>query len=392
MGRDIRASLRVGVPALLPAALLVNLLIQPFRAVRDAAQTDYVAYATGARLAAAGDCLYCDDRQRDAQSALLGFPVTEGFNRFVHPALDAVLIRPFASLDLRAGLALLEVALVICLVAAGVLLAGVLPETLPSRMRLATVISALASLPAAWSLALGQLDAVAVLAIAGGTVVAKRGRPALGGTILAVALVKPQLVWMVPLVLAISGRREAVVGFVLGGCAFAAGCFAVAGEGIRDWVTEIAVQERTTGFGAGLSGLVTHATSSTRIGVAVSLLVGAAGGAWTVARRRALRGDVVAAVGAGVVLSLLASPHMLQDDLLVAAVAVVALARRLPGLGLPAGIAISLAYAVDQALAPGFALAETLVLVGLLAGCLGAFDAILPARPFSLRQRDAVRA
>ena len=360
--------------AAVPIGLVVNLLAQPFRAVRDVAQTDYVAYATGARLAAQGGCLYCDDQQRAVQSDMLGFAVQPGFNRFVHPAIDALVLRPVALLAPRAGIAVVEAAVLFSLVAGAVLLWSLLPRTLPLRARTGVTALALASLPAAWSVALGQLDAVAFVALAGGTVLLLQRRPALAGAVMASALVKPQLVWLVPVALAITGNWRAVAGFAAGALSMAAGCLAVAGSGIRGWPAEIAVQESTTGFGAGVGGLITHVSGSTRLGVAAAVVVAAGGTAWLWARRRRLAGDVVAVVAAGTLLSLLASPHMLQDDLLVAAIGVAAVARRAPRLAIPAAAALSVAYAVDQVVVPGFALIECAVLVALLAVGSGEVD------------------
>lgn len=77
----------------------------------------------------------------------------------------------------------------------------------------------------------GQDTAVILAALAGGALMVARGHAVTAGLVLALALVKPQLAWLVPLVLLARAAWGALAGFVAGGGALFALSLLVLGPG-----------------------------------------------------------------------------------------------------------------------------------------------------------------
>ncbi|HET9052150.1 MAG TPA: glycosyltransferase family 87 protein, partial [Candidatus Dormibacteraeota bacterium] len=219
------------------AVLVANAAAQPFRAERHPDETDWVAFASGARVLDAGStCLYCTDEIARVQTDLLGFrPRSQAFpNPFANPPAVAWLLRPAGRLPLQGGLAVMEV-----LSIAALLLAGL---AFRRRMRgtpraTAVTVAALLSLPAAETLALAQWDAVLVAAAVGAVLCLERDRDAAAGLLLSLLLVKPQLVWLAVPALLVAGRWRALAGFAAGAVAWGVTGLALVGTGgLRQWL------------------------------------------------------------------------------------------------------------------------------------------------------------
>src|SRR5258708_13124133 len=84
------------VALLVTTLALANLLVQLAWALDAPPKTDYLPFATGARVVAEHPgCAYCIDVQASEQASILGYVPSAGFpNPFLHPPLGAPPLRP----------------------------------------------------------------------------------------------------------------------------------------------------------------------------------------------------------------------------------------------------------------------------------------------------------
>ena len=371
-------------PALLALAAIsaANLVAQPARALRSAEATDYVAFATGGRLAGSNpSCLYCLGAEQSAQTALLGHPPRIGLNEFVNLPLAAWVLRPLAGLSLTTGLALFLAISCLALLAAAVML-GRLSAGSPQRWLL--VAAAVATIPGAEALAFGQWDPLVLAAVAGAMVLVRGGRDVEAGLVLSLGLVKPQVVWLCLPLLLLSRRWRAAVGFVAGAALWAlTGLLISGGPALREWLTAVLPRHtdeggKTVGIPAVLAAAHTPgltAAAGVACGVAALVL------AWR--RRAALTADPATAVAFGVLASLAAAPHVFETDLMLAAPALVLLGIRHRAWAVTGMVALAAAHLVDSALGTGAGHTEAGVLLGLVVASLAAMPATRVTRATS---------
>lgn len=120
------------------------------------------------------------------------------------------LVAPFAVLPGPLGYALWSMVMLACLVASALMLAG-----LGWVERLQAVTIVLALLPAMAIVIYGQPAALVFLALALGWYLARAGRQAAAGAVLALAVVKPHLLLLVPFTLLLAGHRRLFAGWIL---------------------------------------------------------------------------------------------------------------------------------------------------------------------------------
>jgi glycosyl transferase family 87 len=371
-----RFEARQWVPVVASAALVANLAAQPLRGATHAPQTDYTAFATGARILDAGSsCLYCPDVQARFQSDLLGYtPQGGGFpDPFTNPPLVAWLLRPLGALPLGMGLAVFSTLSILALVVAAVLAWRRLQSVGDPRMRRILLVAAIAALPGAETLTLGQWDAFLLLAVFIAAALVDGGRPAAAGMVLSVLAVKPQLLWLVVPTLLLTRHWRVALGVVAGSLVWILSAVPIVGlSGLDDWVSLVLARHvgeaaRT----AGLPGLIAALTGTGTAAFVAAVVLGTVALAVVAVTWRSLAGRPVVAMSAGVAVSIVCAPHVYSHDLLLMAFPLVVISAAHPRLALALAGAMSAAYVVDNFVPGRFegvqALAGCAVAVSLLA-------------------------
>ena len=275
--RSWPAAARLAV-VLVALLALANLLVQVTWGLDAPPKTDYLAFATGARvLQEHPGCLYCDDVQAATQASILGYVPTAGFPKpYVNPPLIALLLQPLSGMSLRTGLTVLVLVLLALLAVAARLFVRMLPAAWPGSLRLLLVAAALLSLPAATALGLAQWASLLLLAALGALVALRAGRPVLAGLLLAVLVIKPQTVWLVLPALAVAGSWRVLWGFVLGAEGWALTGLSLVGPGqLWQWPRLIFAKHVDEAYRtAGLPGIVTAVSGSGLAAFSAALVLG----------------------------------------------------------------------------------------------------------------------
>jgi hypothetical protein len=290
---------------------------------------DYVAYWTGGRMVLGGHGgeLYDAAAQGAVQAAALGG--TSGLSWFVSPPFVALVEAPLAMLPFTASLLAWKGISLALLGIALHLLRPLAPACLQQRWRLVVLITAAAE-PTFIALIIGQQTPLVLLLWVAGTRLLVCRREVMGGAVLALLLVKPQLVFLVPVVLLVRGQHRALAGFVVTALGLVGVSATVdGGHGLLSWVGLLAsesyrhgVQVAQAGKMQGIAALVTSVVPSGMSGVAevVGLLAAAAVAVAFLARVRRSRAEVwsIPTVWATTAATTVAvSPHLLDYDLLL---------------------------------------------------------------------------
>ncbi len=337
--------------ALVLAALLGDLLLQVHDGLAAPARSDWLPFATGGRLLASDPtCLYCPPAQASTQAGILGYVPAAGFPKpFVNPPLTALLLRPLASLPLAMGMALFVGVLLAVLVACWRVGVSLLPASWSPAARGAVIGAVVLSIPGATALGLAQWAPLLLLAALLALVALRRDRPVLSGLLLAVLLVKPQTVWLVVPLLAAARSWRVLLGFALGAAAWVGSALVLVGpRQLAQWPALVLAQQggeahRTVGLPGWVAELGGGDRGAFVAAVVLGLLVCA--GAWLL--RAQLRGRAQVAVALGIGLSLLASPHVFPDDLMLLGAVVAVWAPLAPRRAVGLSLALSLAYLLD---------------------------------------------
>jgi len=300
-----------GTVALLGVA--VAFFILPVLPVYDVINSDWPAFATGARLIATDAAhLYDLDVQRRVQAEVTGgrvlvSPGIHGILPFLAPAWVALIAVPFDALGTDVGGRLWVLFGLACLVA-GLLLAN-RPRP-PSQ-----ILPAFAGVPTALLLLNAQLDGIVALGI--GAAFVLWSRPYLAGVALGLTLMKPQLV--LPLGVALLAARlwKVLAGWAAAGVVLLAPTLALNPNWISQWrgqiqatVAPVSREVDLPHFGALFpSGIQTYAVL---ILAAIALLF-----VLVLSARR--RDDFRAVMALLVVGGVLVSPHALPADLVLVA-------------------------------------------------------------------------
>lgn len=366
-----------------------NLFAEPLRSLRDWRETDFVVFASAARMVAAGaHCLYCATGQRTAERAYMGVPLPSGvFQPFVNPPAAAWLMQPLASLPPEAALSIFLAGAVACMISACAVAFRQLVPQFGHRLRLIVVLAAVASLPAAYGLALGQWGPYLVLpAILAVVWLEQDRRHIAAGLLLSLALVKPQLVVLVPLALVLTHAWRSLAGFACGAVVWATTTIAILGAHTLDWPALAAGgSSAVASEGLGLPGLGALLSGRAIAAALVSAALTAAVVAAAVLNRHRLR-DPAAAVALALAASVLVASHVNADDFILMAPMLLVWARRQPGFALGAGLALSVAFLIDAMVGqPGGA--HALTIAGLLA--VGGAARSLISMPGGRRARAA---
>jgi Glycosyltransferase family 87 len=195
---------------------------------------------------------------------------------------------------------------------AALLTAAILAAS-PSRWtRIVFVLGAIAWYPAIYSLRLGQVSVLVAALVVFGRWLDRRGWPALGGAILALAIIKPQLVLLVGPCLLIAGKRRMFAGWLLATLSLVVvSMLSLGASGLRQYaemlgvVHAVAFNERFTLAALGAGDRLTMVLQ----GLAALLALG-------VAYRIRHQGTAVV-MAVGLLGGVLAAPYLHVDDFAV---------------------------------------------------------------------------
>jgi hypothetical protein len=302
-----------------------------------------IAFAAGANLVLSDpQHLYDQTSQERVETGLLHIPTSSGFiDPFTNVAAGALLLSPLARVNLVAG-SEVEALLSVVFIAGALLLALRLLSPVASRpLRLLIATSAVLSLPAVSAVI--QWDSLMAVALLGSVVVAERRHYVWAGVLLATLVLKPQVVWLVVPALIAAGSWRYLGGLLLGAAGWIGVSLLAAGPHALVALSQLIAQTYPgqAGNSVGLPSLVSDVTGSGSLGFGVAAGLGVLASVLLLWRRHVLRDRPVVAVALGTALSLLCAPHVSAEDLMLAALPVVVLARRWPLLALAEALAFS---------------------------------------------------
>ena len=348
--------LRTRLLAVVCLGLVADLFVQPIRALRGLASTDFVNFIAAARILRTGACVYCVAPQEAASQSVVGGPLTSHFVVFISPPLVAAIFTPLSSMDPHVALAIFLVLSIAAIGVAGWLIASRWLPNLSPLQRAVVVTAAVASAPAAWGIGIGQLDPLLFCAVVAGMTIERR-HPVAGGILIGLLCIKPQLFVLIPVALILGRNWRVLAGTGIAMAGLALTTLTMMGwDHVLDWPRFVVSQYATVpsqsisvalsiGRLAG-SGALTAVLSLTLFAMALSVL-------W---RRRHQLGDVDTAVALGITLTVLASPHLLAYDLLLLAIPLAWMARQDWSRAAALALALSPAYLIDALVAPAASL------------------------------------
>jgi Glycosyltransferase family 87 len=344
----------IGVLLLL-AVLGSALVMEARREITDPGNSDAIAFVTGAHLVSSDpQHLYLPQAQERVEAQLLNLPPADHFlNPYPNIAAGALMLSPLAHLDLQAatGIAVLTSAL---LFAVALMLAlRVLAPVTSRPVRLAIAIATVLCIPAVE--AIFQWDSLMTVALLGSVLLAERRRYGWAGLLLATLVLKPQVLWLVVPALVAARSRRYLAGLLVGSALWIAVSLVITGpQGFVALMHLVAGNyPGQSNRSIGLPSLVSAATGSGEVGFIAAGCLGGIAAALLLWRGDVVRGQPVAAVAIGLVLSLLCSPHVTIEDLMLTVLPIALVARRWPFLALAEAVAISVVEVVQLQLPSG---------------------------------------
>jgi hypothetical protein len=288
--------------------------ILPLLPVYDVINSDWPAFATGARLIVSDPGhLYDLDAQKRVERDVTGGRILvtlgiEGILPFLAPAWVALLAVPFEAFGTEIGGRLWVLFGLVCLM--GGLYLAIRPRA-PAAM-----LPAFAGVPTALMLLNAQLDGIVALGI--GAAISLYSRPYLAGLALGLTLVKPQLVLPLGAAVILAREWKLLAGWATGGILLLASTLVLSPRWINDWLG----QTRATVTSGSreidlphLAVLLPDAYQGVGLGVLTASVLAAV--VWMALRVRGqkTRPAIAVLVVGGVV----AAPHALPADLVLVA-------------------------------------------------------------------------
>lgn len=332
-----------GAALALLAVLSAFLAVEAHREVVDPGDSDSIAFATGARLVLSDpQHLYAPLAQERVEASLLHIPPSDHFLApFTNLAAGALILSPLSSVDLATGTAFAAI-LSTMLFAFALLLARRLLAPVPSPpLRLAIAAAAVLCIPAVEAVV--QWDSLLTVALLGSVLLAERRSYGWAGLLLATLVLKPQVVWLVVPALVAARSWRYLGGLVLGCAVWLAVSVFIARPAALLALAQLIFSSYPgqADIGVGIPSLISAATGNGGIAFIAAGVLGVIAAAGLLLRRDLLRGRPIAAVAVGVSLSLLCSPHVSLEDLMLLTVPVAFIARRWPKVALCEALAIS---------------------------------------------------
>ena len=300
---------------------------------------DFLAHWTGGRLLLDGDLdrLYDADFQANLQHALIG--PGDDVSWFVGPPFTAILYAPFAALPFAVAGVLWTLVSVAAIAGSIVLLKPLVPRL--AQDWTVVVLAVLACQPVLEVIGAGQDSALSMLVWAAGLRLLVAGRDALAGLVFGAGLIKPQLVVLAPPTFLIQRRWSAFAVWVaMAFVAAAASVWLIGVDGIHTWISALTSQRYDEQINVGqawkqlsasalLVSLVppslVNAAQTLGLVICAALVVAFLVAAWRAPRDRWLDVWTLAALT-----TVVASPHLLVYDLLIAVPAALVLLDRHP--------------------------------------------------------------
>ena len=252
------------------------------------------------------------------------------------------------------------------------LFSRVLDAEMSATLRWTVLAAGVASLPGADSVWSGQWDGLLLLPSVLALLCATTGRKFMAGLLLSMLLLKPQVVWLLPVVM--TGAREwrILLGMLFGGLARVVAIFMIMGPAdMLDYPRAVLSGPANSDTTAtiGLPGLIGGLTSSLDAAWVVTaiLAVGTAAFAWRYGHL--LRGRSRLSIAIGLSASLAFTPHVWPWDLILLAAPFCVWARTAPLAAIATGITLSVLdfiYSLTRALLPLEVVAPLAVTIGLL--------------------------
>lgn len=316
----------VAYPAILLLAWGLAYLAVAFASQHWEPLPDFASRWTAGRMVLQGDLAHLYDPA--AQSAIQGRELgASALSWFVSPPFVALLFAPFAAMPF--GLACLAWAMLLLflLFAAGLLTRPFLASALGERWRWALVIAG-SSAPVLEALGSGQDTVVVLVAMVGGIHLLRRRRDTLAGVVMGLGLIKPHLVFLVPLVLLLQGRIRGTAAFLVTGLCFGGvSWWLVGSQGIEAWLalpsgslyaTEVTSGQawKSTSLAAFLTSLApSPALEWARVAMVLALMSALPTLIFLVRRRREMSGCSMWSLA--LLTTAVASPHFMLYDLIL---------------------------------------------------------------------------
>lgn len=315
------------------------------------ANSDWVAFAVGAHLLKTGGCLYCVGSQL-ATTHLMGLAPGDGINPFVSLPPIAFLFEPLGLLSpIRGIVATLAVCAAMC-TAAVALTWRLLPREWNASHRIGGAIVSAGSLVGL--VAFLQWQWVMLLALLVALVLLRSGRFVGPGLALSLLLVEPQVVWLVLPMLVAARQWRTLSGFTLGVIGWLVASLVLVGPAqLLRWPGFLIETHVDDAFrGVGIPAFVASISNSGAAAFWTSALLAVAACVLAYVLRRRLREHVAHALALGVVISLVAAPHIYAQDLTLLALPCVVVALRRGDAALLIMLALSAITAAGFLVAP----------------------------------------
>ena len=291
------------------------------------ANSDWVAFAVGSHLIRSGGCLYCVGSQI-ATTHAMGLAPGDGINPFVSlPPVGFV----FEPLGLLAPLQGIAVSLGVCAATAAVAIAltwRLLPADWSPLHRIGGAVVSAGSVVGLVAFLQWQWLMLIALLI---TLVLQRRQNLLGaGIALSLLLVEPQVVWLALPMLVAARQWRTLLGFAVGVLAWLLASLVLVGPAqLARWPAFLLQTHVGDAFrGVGLPAFAASITNSGSTAFLTSAVLAAAAFVLAYVLRRRLRQYPAHALALGIVLSLVAAPHIYAQDLTVLALPCVVVASR----------------------------------------------------------------
>jgi hypothetical protein len=335
----------VGMVLLMAAVAVGAGIAQAIRGAQALDATDALVFQAAGRIIAAHGCVYCLATERSAQLALLGGHLqANGVEAFNNPPLMAWLVQPVAGLSLSAYTALSVLveaaALLVGIFMAQRLLAGSVQLPVPPVV---VAVALVAPLPGLETLVFAQWVGLMLVALLGAYFLMRANHAFTAGLALSLLLVKPQDIWLVPIVLIAARAWPVLRGLAVGaGAWFLTSALVVSTGTLGHLIGTLGQNQSQIPFTSGLPGIAAAIAGSdggiivAALGIAVALA--------TLPLHDRLRRDPLLALDIGIALSLLFSPHVFSADLLLMGAVLIDVGRRDLKLAVVAGVILDVAY------------------------------------------------
>jgi hypothetical protein len=199
--------------------------------------------------------------------------------------------------------------------------------------------------------------------------------------VLATLMLKPQVLWLVVPALVAARSWRYLGGLLVGSVVWIAVSVVITGPHGLVALTQLVAGNYPgqSNRSIGIPSLISAATGSGEVGFIAAGCLGGIAAVLLLWRGDFLRGQPVAAVAIGVVLSLVCSPHVTIEDFMLCVLPIALIARRWPLLALAEAVAISAVEVVQLQLPSGAQHLQPFLLVVIAVSTLLAVRPVVPS-------------